>query len=82
VYSDPKGSRNSLYEEEGAVGDFVKRNVINTATMKQFTLNSLVGITEDLKIAAIEDIRAQLTNIVTDYDKYKVWDGATFTNAF
>jgi len=34
VYSDPKRAKNTLYEEEGAVGDYVKRNVINTATMK------------------------------------------------
>lgn len=82
VFSDAKRAKNTRLEEEGAVGDYVKRNVINTATMKQFMLNSLTGITDEVKIAIIEDIKADLNNMVTDEQDYKVWDGATFTNSF
>lgn len=81
VFSDPKKEINGDYEEEGAVGDYVKRNVINTATMKQFQLGTLGGITDYLNIAIVEDIKALLNNIVTDESEYKVWDGATITAA-
>ncbi len=74
VWSDAKKQTNGRYEEEAAWNDFNKRNVENTATMKQFQLGSLKGISEYANIAVIDDIKILVNAINTDSDTIKPYD--------
>lgn len=82
VWSDAKKQTNGRYEEEAAWNDFNKRNVENTATMKQFQLGNLKGISEYANIAVIDDIKTLVNAINTDSDIIKPYDGSSFTNPF
>jgi hypothetical protein len=59
-----------------------KRNVAHTASVHPFQLNLKEGITEEYKIACIEDINDLMYNALGDNSKLKPYDGATYVDPY
>lgn len=59
-----------------------KRNVSNTASMKEFMLGALNGIPRQYNVAVIDDFKDQQYNITGEIAGIKPQDGAMFVNPF
>lgn len=73
---------NDNIEEAARFAAQCKRNVVNSATMKQFQLGDLQGIPSTYNIAILDDIKKSVYNIEGKYSTAKPYDGATFVNPF
>lgn len=82
IWSDAKGNTNTPKEENAKYGDFIKRNVVNTATNSQYRLGDVYGIPYLLNVAVIEDIKALCFGENGDETNIKPYDGMTRVDPF
>lgn len=78
-----KNKENVNFDEVSRKKAQHKRNVSQTATVKEFALDLVNGIPLEYNIAIIRDIKDTQYNIMGDIDDgVKPYDGATFVNPF
>lgn len=71
-----------LSEESARFNAQHKRNVSQTATMKEYQLNDIFGVTVDMNVAVVKDIVDFQNTVNGDTDKIKPYDGACIVNPF
>lgn len=71
-----------LSEESARFNAQHKRNVSQTATMKEYQLNDIFGVATDMNVAVIQDIIDFQNTVNGDTDKIKPYDGACIVNPF
>lgn len=71
-----------LSEESARFNAQHKRNVSQTATMKEFQLNDIFGVAVDMNVAVVKDIIDFQNTVNGDTDRIKPYDGACIVNPF
>lgn len=71
-----------IKEESDRTNAQNKRNVAHTASVHPFQLNLKEGITDEYKIACIDDINDLMYNTLGDNAKLKPFDGATYVDPY
>jgi hypothetical protein len=71
-----------LSEESARFNAQHKRNVSQTATMKEFQLNDIFGVATEMNVAVVKDIIDFQNTVNGDSDKIKPYDGACIVNPF
>lgn len=71
-----------LSEESARFNAQHKRNVSQTATMKEYQLNDIFGVATDMNVAVVKDIIDFQNTVNGDTDKIKPYDGACIVNPF
>lgn len=71
-----------LSEESARFNAQHKRNVSQTATMKEYQLNDIFGVSTDMNVAVVKDIIDFQNTVNGDTDKIKPYDGACIVNPF
>ena len=72
----------TLSEESARFNAQHKRNVSQTATMKEYQLNDIFGVMTDMNVAVVKDIIDFQNTVNGDTDKIKPYDGACIVNPF
>ena len=70
----------TLSEESARFNAQHKRNVSQTATMKEYQLNDIFGMMTDMNVAVVKDIVDFQNTVNGDTDKIKPYDGACVVN--
>ena len=71
-----------LSEESARFNAQHKRNVSQTATMKEYQLNDIFGVSTDMNVAVVKDIIDFQNTVNGDTDRIKPYDGACIVNPF
>ena len=71
-----------LSEESARFNAQHKRNVSQTATMKEYQLNDIFGVATEMNVAVVKDIIDFQNTVNGDSDKIKPYDGACIVNPF
>ena len=81
--SVPNNSKLDILSEESARFNAQhKRNVSQTATMKEYQLNDIFGVATEMNVAVVKDIIDFQNTVNGDTDKIKPYDGACIVNPF
>ena len=72
----------TLSEESARFNAQHKRNVSQTATMKEYQLNDIFGVSVDMNVAVVKDIIDFQNTVNGDTDRIKPYDGACVVNPF